>query len=86
MQTRIVQVIAPLLIVQRVASKSAFASDTTTTGHVSSFKFRSQGESTGGIDTRTDECYMSSVDKYGRNPGKLGVEVGTMINLHQSEV
>lgn len=80
------QVIAPLLIIQRVASKSALTSDTITTGHVSSFRFRSQRESTGGSDTPHGRYHTSSVDRYGKNPGELGVEVEATIDLRQSEV
>jgi len=86
MRPRIAQVIAPLLIIQRVASKKALTSDTLATGHVSSFKFRSQVESMSGSDTSPGKYHMGSVDRYGKNPGELGIEVETTVDLHQSQV
>ena len=43
--------IAPLLIVQRVANQSAVTSHTITTGRASSFNVRKQGEPIGGDGT-----------------------------------
>jgi len=42
------QVIAPLLIIQRVANRIALTSDTIVSGNIGSFRARSRGESTGG--------------------------------------
>jgi len=46
--TAIGQVIAPLLIIQRVANQSALTSSTIVSGHVNSLHVRSRGVSTGG--------------------------------------
>jgi len=53
-------VIASLLIVQRVANRSALVSHTFTTGHASSFDIRRQREPTGSNGTPLGGYLMSS--------------------------
>ena len=74
--------IAPLLIVQWVANRSAFTSHTISTGHASSFNVRRQEELTGGDDTPLGGYLMSSVGWYEGNRGGLGVAVKTTSDLH----
>ena len=73
MRRRIGQVIAPLLIIQRVANKRGFTSNTITSRHLmSSFKIRSRGMSTGGNVTLPGRNPISSLDERGVNFGELG--------------
>ena len=70
------QVLAPLLIIQRVANKSALTSNTFISGHLSSFKARSGEKSTSEAGAILSGDAMSSVDKRGVNSGELsGVTV-----------
>ena len=73
MQRRIEQVIAPLLIVLRVANKSALTSNTVASGHISEFKAQTQGElaSGSGVPPGGDP------DEYGTNSGGSRVCVRT---------
>ena len=78
--------IAPLLIIQRVADKSALTSDAIVSGSVSSLKTGSQEELTSGNDALGGYS-MSSEGKRGINSsGKLGVVVETAINFHRDVV
>jgi len=61
MSRRIGQVIAPLLVIRRVANKSALTSNTTVTGHVGSFHVGSRWSST-----------VSSVPPGGHSFGSAG--------------
>jgi len=72
------QVIAPLLIIQQVANRSALMGDTTISENID------RGESGGGHRTLP----MDSADNYGKNSGGAGVHaVETMVDLRRdSEV
>ena len=67
------QVIAPLLIVLRVANRSALTSETITSGNVGSLHFRSQGKTTSGDEAISEEHPTSSVDKDRETPTESGV-------------
>lgn len=86
MQRRIGQVIAPLLITQRVTDKSAFTSDTVVTGRLSSFKARSRGELTDGGVALPSGGPMSSASGNGRDSSEHGVGAETTISFHQDGV
>jgi hypothetical protein len=73
------QVIAPFLIILRVANRSALTSDTIISGNVGSLQFRGQEKSTSGIGTFPDEYLASSTEPDGETPGKIDVEVGAVI-------
>ena len=81
MLRRIGQVIAPLLIVKRVAEKNASPSNTITTGNISSS--RSQRESKGSGGVLPSGYPMDSVGKYRETPGELRVGVETTIDLRR---
>ena len=75
------QVIAPLLVIRRVANKSALTSDITTPGVISSFKARNGEELTAGsvgLPGRNPNCCVAERDT---NPCELGVD--TTIYLHR---
>ena len=77
--------IASLLIIQRVANKSALTSNTVTSGRLSDFKAKSQGQLTtgnGALPSGGDP--MSPVDERGTNSGELGVGM-TTIDVHGDE-
>ena len=80
------QVIAPLLIIQRVANKSALTSNTIASLHLSSFKTRSRGISTGGSGALPDGDPTSSVDRRGVGSGEPGIEVETRSDFHQDNI
>jgi len=71
-----VQVIAPFLIIRRVASRSALTSDTIVSGDPGSICFRSLGESTGD-ESLPGGNPMGSADACGGVPRELGTIVGT---------
>ena len=73
---RIAQVIAPLLIIKRVANRRALTSNTTVTGDTSLFHARSWWESTGDRDIPPghDGDPIGSADNYEKNSDELGVE------------
>ena len=77
MRQWIEQVIAPLLIIQRVANKSALTSETITPGRVSEFKAVTLGESAGDGSALPAGEPMASVDRYGVGSGELRVETTT---------
>ena len=81
MRRWIVQVIAPLLIIQRVANKSALTGNTIASRHLSSFKARSRGMSMGGNVTLPDGGPINSVDSLGVGSGDLGDETTTDFHL-----
>ena len=66
------QVIAPLLIINRVANRSALTSDTIT-GQISSFRVRSQGELTDSSVLPTSGDPVRSVGEF-----RAGVEARQM--------
>ena len=85
--------IAPLLIVQRVANRSApLTSNTIVTGNISSFHTRSRGESAG-VNRTLPSVYpmgCESADNFGKISGISGVHAvieTSAIDLHlDSEV
>ena len=83
---RIWQVIAPLLIVRRVANKSAFTSDSVASERISEFKARSQGRSTGRSDALPGGDSTSSVDECGTSSGEHRIEVETSVDIHQDTI
>ena len=74
---RIGQVIAPLLIIQRVANQSALTGSAVVSGNVSSFRARSRRELTTRGVTFPGRDSMSSADENGKNSDEPGVEVET---------
>ena len=86
MRRRIGQVIAPLLIIQRVANKSALTGNNITSRHLSSFKVRSRGISTGGNITLPDRVPMSSVDGRGVDFGEFGDRDETTVDFHRDRI
>ena len=82
---RIEQVIAPLLIIRRVANKSALTRDTVVSGRTSSLKFWTQGKSTGGSSSLSDGPTIAA-DEYGMNSGESKIEVESAIDFHQGKV
>ena len=81
----IVQVIAPLLIIQRVADKSALTSDTVVSRHIS-FEARSRGEFTSESGTLPGGCRMGLAVRHEKNSGELGVGVETTIDSHRDMI
>ena len=78
------QVIAPLLIIQRVANRSALTSNTIATGHIESFHVGSRWESAGGNLTLPRGSSVSSVDNCTKNTNELGDHaVETKLDLHK---
>jgi len=74
-------VIAPLLIIKRVANRSALTGSIVVTGTVGSLKFRSGEGSTGGGPLPSGTS-ASSADSCRKISGELGVAVGAMVDLH----
>lgn len=64
------QVIAPLLIILRVANRTALTNDIIVSGNVDAIHFRTQGRSTA-HGTVPDETPMSSTDAYRKAPAEL---------------
>jgi len=79
---RIGQVIAPLLIIKRVANRNALTGSIIVTGTVSSLKFGNGGGLTGDGALPGGHS-MSTADSCGLNSGELGVGVGTAVDLHR---
>jgi len=79
-------VIAPLLIIQRVANKSAVTGSTVVSENIGSFRVRSRGESRGGGGATPGGYPTSSVNKYGEISGELrvGVKTEATIDSHRS--
>ena len=70
------QVIAPFLIVLRVANRTAITSKAIVSGNIGSMRFESQGnESTDGGVTVPDGDPVGSVKADGENTGELGVVI-----------
>ena len=73
MQRRIRQVIAPMLIIQRVANKSALTSNDVVHGWISEFEAKNQEESTGdGGSLPSGDPMTSSVGECGKNLWREG--------------
>ena len=77
------QVIAPLLIIKRVANQSALTSTSVVTGGVGSFSFRSRGGAAGGSGTLPGGYPMNSGGSFGKGSKELNVGVETTIDFHQ---
>ena len=84
---RIEQVIATLLIVQRVANKSALTSNTVASGRLNDFKAHSREDLTGGSGTLDGSDLVTSGDRHGVDSEKLGagVGVGTTTDSYQEK-
>ena len=79
--------IAPLLIIQRVADKSVLTNSTAVSAHISEFKAGSRGRSTDGSGTLPGGVPMSYKDECGTTSGEPGAEVEmTAIDLHRDKV
>lgn len=80
------QVIAPFLIIRRVANQSALTSNTLVSGNA---RFRSQSKSSSVGGTLPGEFRLSSVDTYQKSSSdqfQVGVGVETTIDLHHDKV
>ena len=74
-----VQVIAPFLIILRVANRRALTSDIITSGATSTILFGSQGESTDDDGTLTDGDPIFRVEAIGEIPNELGTEAENVV-------
>ena len=74
------QVIAPFLIVLRVANRTALTSDTVVSGNVGSIHFRSHGKSTDEGGTLPDGNTVASTDAREDTPGELGDAIEATID------
>jgi len=81
MQRWIGQVIAPLLIIQRVANGSALTSHAVTAGYTSLFDVRGEGEPMGRDGTPLSSRPKNLAAGYGNNPGEPRVAVGRTADL-----
>ena len=79
------QVIAPYLVILRVAQRRALTSDMTTSGsgRVSSIRFRSQGTENSDNGTPSDEVLGTLMEENDVALGELGVGVGNGVSLDQ---
>ena len=77
---RIEQVIAPYLIILRIANRRAFACDNADSGNVGSIHFKSRGKTTSG-GMRPGEYPMNSM-----NGSEFGVGIEMTIDLHRGRV
>ena len=77
------QVIAPLLIIRRVANRSALTSKSVATGNISSIDFKSRGRTTGGSGIIPDKCPVIPAGRYGRSSNELDIWIETTIDLRQ---
>ena len=68
------QVIAPFLIILRVANRRALTSHTIASGNVGSIHFNSRGGSTGDDETSFDGNLSRSMEMNSEAPHELGVE------------
>lgn len=78
------QVIAPLLIIQRVANRKALTSESLASGAIDSIRFKSRGNSSGGTGSLPGGYAMGSKGVYGKSPSDLsgGIDIETTIELH----
>ena len=79
------QVIAPFLIIRRVANKSAFTRDTVVSGRTGSLKFWKRGNLTGCSGPHPSGDPTVSVDEYEMNSSKLTVGAESMIDFDQGK-
>ena len=73
------QVIAPFLIILRVANRRALTSEAVASGNVGSIRFKGPGESMDDDGTLSDGRPMSSTDLDGETTGELAVGVQSAI-------
>ena len=76
------QVIASLLIIQRVANKSALTSDSLAAGHISEFKARSRGGLTDGSNPIPGGHTMSPVGEREMDSGEPEIAVESRTDVH----
>ena len=85
-QRRIGQVIAPLLVIRRVANRSALTSSAVTSGRNSEFRARSRRDSTDGSSaTLPSGGTTSSVDEYEMNSGGVGAGAEISVELRDQD-
>ena len=77
--------IAPLLVIQRVANKSALTSGVVVSANFSGFKARNGGQWTAGSSALPSGDPMRFAKRNGKNSGELGVGVATTIDSHLGE-
>ena len=73
------QVIAPLLIILRVANRGALTKDTTASGNLGSLHFGSEGRSTAGTGTLTEGVPVSSTGTYVETRDEFGAGTETTV-------
>ena len=76
------QVIAPFLVILRVANRKALTSETILSGTAGSIQFNPQMKPSAGNGTLADRYPTSSMDTYGETPGELEVGAEITIDLH----
>lgn len=76
------QVIAPLLIVRRVANQSALTSNSVATGHPGTFNFKSQGRVTSGSGTLRGYP-MNQSDRSAKSSQESGHRADASMHFHQ---
>lgn len=81
-----IEVIAPFLIILRVANRSAFSGDVVFSDSVGPIKFRSQLGSTGGRAPTPGEYSTTSTDAHGKHPGERTIEIVQTIELNHDTV
>lgn len=76
------QVIAPFLVVLRVANRSALTNNSIVSGNLNlgSIRFGGQGKSTGANRTLSDGFPVSSMEMNAETSGELGVRVETIVD------
>ena len=80
------QAIASLLIIKRVANRSALTNDTIPSARMPSLRATSGGELMGDNGALPGGAPINSVGGRETGPGDLGVGAGTTIDSHQREV
>jgi hypothetical protein len=69
------QVIAPFLIILRVAKQRALTSDTIASGNIGSIRFESHEGSASGVETVPDDIPTGSMDSDGGIPSGAGTAI-----------
>lgn len=77
------QVIAPLLLVLRLANRTALVNETVTSGNVSTIRFNSQENSTGGDGSIHDGETIATTNEYVGASGERGGGAGGVIEQIQ---
>jgi len=80
------QVVAPLLIIQRVANQNALSGTAAVVRQVSSPNPASRGKSTGGSRTPPGQYPMGPVDKYRTGVGRFGGGVESPTDFYRYKV